>query len=133
MQYDDGGVHGGISQPGPGTPLWGQEARMIHPAGHWPPSGSGLQAGGAPPQLGRTQSSVLVHARAPHGTPPSPPPLPDAPPVPPPPSPAPLASVPALVEHARMSAGKANRNRTLGTRGTPASDMPAEHGLRSSC
>src|SRR5580765_4171333 len=94
VQKGAGGVQGGSSQPGPGVGEVLQKARYVHPVGHWPPSGSGLHRGAVPPQLGRTQSSLLVHARPPHtAAPPVPPPEPPRPALPPdpprPPAPAP--------------------------------------------
>src|SRR5437868_3491375 len=74
MQRGGGGVQGGASQPR--TPLCGQSSRKVQPVGHSPPSARGWQSGAGPPQLERTQSSLLPQTVPPQS---GPPPLPAAP------------------------------------------------------
>jgi outer membrane biosynthesis protein TonB len=96
MQKEAGGVHGGSSQPGPGVGAVLQNARYVQPVGHWPPSGTGLQRGAVPPQLGCTHSSLLVQARWPQRPAPPVPPDPPDPPLPPDPPPPPRPPTPPV-------------------------------------
>src|ERR1022692_2533806 len=88
-QNGSGGEHGGGSHPGPDPPEFKEHnAWYVHPAAHWPPSGSRSHTRTPPPQLGWTQTWLLAQGAVPQSglLPPAPPSAP-APPAPVPPVP----------------------------------------------